>query len=59
MSGEGELNLDSAEKRRTLWIVFWLNVAIAIGFFITGVIGDSNALIGCISSGPLLRSCFF
>ena len=32
MSGEGELNLDSAEKRRTLWIVFWLNVAIAIGF---------------------------
>ncbi len=45
MSGEGELNLDSAEKRRTLWIVFWLNVAIAIGFFITGVIGDSNALI--------------
>lgn len=45
MSGEGELNLDSAEKRRTLWIVLWLNVAIAVGFFITGVVGDSNALI--------------
>ena len=36
MSGEGELKLDTAEKRRTLWIVLWLNVAIAVGFFITG-----------------------
>lgn len=45
MSGEGDLELDTDEKRRTLWIVLWLNVAIAIGFFITGVIGDSNALL--------------
>ena len=29
MSGEGELDLGSADKRRTLWIVLWLNVAIA------------------------------
>ncbi len=45
MSGEGDLELDTDEKRRTLWIVLWLNVAIAFGFFITGVIGDSNALL--------------
>ena len=45
MSGEGELKLDTAEKRRTLWIVLWLNVAIAVGFFITGIAGDSNALL--------------
>jgi len=45
MSGEGDLNLDTAEKRRTLWIVLWLNVAIAVGFFITGIAGDSNALL--------------
>ena len=45
MSGEGELNLDTAERRRTLWIVLWLNVAIAAGFFVTGAAGDSNALI--------------
>lgn len=37
--------LDTAEKRRTLWIVLWLNVAIAIGFFATGYAGDSNALV--------------
>lgn len=43
MSGEA-IEIDSPEKRRTLWIVLWLNVAIAIGFFITGYIGDSNAL---------------
>ena len=24
MSGEGELKLDTAENRRTLWIVLWL-----------------------------------
>lgn len=45
MSGEGELKLGTAEKRRTLWILLWLNVAIEIGFFITWVIGDSNALL--------------
>lgn len=32
-------------KRGTLWIVLVLNVAIAIGFFATGIIGDSSALI--------------
>ena len=42
---ETDLDLGSAEKRRTLWIVLWLNVAIAIGFYVTGLIGDSNALI--------------
>ena len=36
--------LRSAEKRRTLWIVFWLNVAIAIGFHHRGN-RRSNALI--------------
>lgn len=45
MSCDGELDLDTVEKRRTLWLVLWLNVAIAIGFYITGIIGDSNALI--------------
>ena len=45
MSGESKLKLDSAERRRTLWIVLWLNVTIAAGFFITGAVGDSNALI--------------
>lgn len=42
---ETNLDLGSAEKRRTLWIVLWLNVAIALGFFVTGFFGDSNALI--------------
>ncbi|MBU2339771.1 MAG: cation diffusion facilitator family transporter [Alphaproteobacteria bacterium] len=42
---ETNLDLGSAEKRRTLWIVLWLNIAIAVGFFVTGAIGDSNALI--------------
>ena len=40
-----DLDLASAENRRTLWIVLWLNVAIAIGFFVTGGFADSNALI--------------
>lgn len=35
----------SNSKRRTLWIVLWLNVAIAIGFFGTGLLGNSNALL--------------
>ena len=43
MSGEA-ITADTPEKRKTLWIVLWLNVAIAVGFFITGFIGDSNAL---------------
>ena len=42
---EVELDLDSEDKRRTLWIVLALNAAIAAGFFATGVIGDSSALI--------------
>lgn len=32
-------------QRRTLWIVLLLNVAIALGFFATGALGDSTALI--------------
>lgn len=44
MSGE-QLSLDSADKRRTLWIVLFLNVAIAGGFFATGFMADSSALI--------------
>lgn len=35
---------DQAE-RRTLWVVLLLNGAIAAGFFMTGVIADSSALI--------------
>lgn len=42
---EADFDLGSAEKQRTLWIVLWLNVAIAVGFFATGYLGDSNALI--------------
>ena len=42
---ETEFDLGSSEKRRTLWIVLWLNVAIAVGFLMTGYFGDSNALI--------------
>ena len=42
---ETDLDLGSADKRRTLWIVLWLNVAIALGFFVTGYFGDSNALL--------------
>ena len=32
-------------ERRTLWIVLLLNAAIAAGFFVTGLIGDSSALV--------------
>ncbi|KHL25360.1 RND transporter [Croceibacterium mercuriale] len=42
---EADFDLGSADKRRTLWVVLWLNVAIAVGFFITGYLGDSNALL--------------
>src|SRR3546814_11600292 len=34
-----------AAERRTLWIVLLLNAAIAVGFFVTGLIGDSSPLI--------------
>ena len=39
------LDLGSLDKRRTLWIVLWLNIAIAMGFLATGYFGNSNALI--------------
>ncbi len=42
---EASVNLESPYKRRILWIVLALNVAIAIAFFITGITADSNALI--------------
>ena len=45
MSGEGEIRLDTAKRRGTLWVVLWLNVAIAIGFFAVGYFADSNALL--------------
>lgn len=42
---ERQLDLDSQDKRKILWIVLALNVAIAAGFFATGYVGDSSALI--------------
>lgn len=42
---EARLSLDTADKRRTLWIVLALNVALAAGFGITGALADSSALI--------------
>jgi len=35
----------NSSARRALWIVLLLNLAIAIGFFVTGAIGDSSGLI--------------
>ncbi len=45
MSGDHKFELDSAEKRRTLWIVLWLNIALAVGFLFVGYLADSNALL--------------
>lgn len=45
MSGDHDIELGSAGKRWTLWIVLWLNVANAIGFFVVGYFADSNALL--------------
>lgn len=45
MTDDAEFDLASADKRRTLWIVLWLNVAIAVGFFVGGYFADSNALL--------------
>ena len=42
---EADLDLGSAAKRRTLWLVLALNVAIAAGFFVTAYLGDSNELL--------------
>ena len=39
------LEAETAEQRRALWIVLLLNLAIALGFFFTGTIGDSSGLI--------------
>ena len=36
---------DTRTERRTLWIVLLLNAAIAVGFFATGLVADSSALI--------------
>ena len=44
MSKSG-FHLDSADKRKTLWLVLALNVAIAISFFATAYFADSNALL--------------
>ncbi len=45
MSGGHEVDVGSPEKRKTLWVVLWLNVAIAIGFFAVGYFGESIALL--------------
>ncbi len=42
---EADLDLSSQDKRKTLWTVLVLNIAIAAGFFATGYLGDSSALI--------------
>ena len=42
---EVALDIQTADQRRTLWIVLALNVTIAVGFFATGLLGDSSALI--------------
>ncbi len=35
----------TAKERKTLWIVLWLNAAIAAAFFVTGFAADSSSLI--------------
>ncbi|MGY9039643.1 MAG: cation transporter [Rhodobacterales bacterium] len=42
---EREISGSVGKERQTLWIVLGLNLAIAVGFFATGAIGDSSALI--------------
>jgi Co/Zn/Cd efflux system component len=42
---EANLDLGDQSKRRVLWIVLALNVAIAVAFFVTGALADSSALI--------------
>ena len=42
---ETVFNVGNEKVRRTLWIVLGLNLAIAAGFFATGAVGDSSALI--------------
>lgn len=45
MSCNDDFDLDTSDQRRTLWLVLWLNVAIAIGFFVVAYFADSNALL--------------
>lgn len=46
MSGEFDRSLaERPDTRRTLWLVLWLNLALAVGFGITGALADSSALI--------------
>lgn len=40
-----QLDLDSRDKRTTLWIVLGLNAALALALFATGYFADSSALI--------------
>lgn len=42
---EEHISLDTAEQRRTLWIVLLLNVALAAAFGIAGATADSSSLI--------------
>ncbi len=42
---EMEIRAETEEQRKTLWTVLLLNVGIAAGFYVTGLIGDSSALI--------------
>ena len=42
---DDHLKIRTASQRKILWIVLALNVALAIAFLITGVNGDSSALI--------------
>lgn len=42
---EDRLNLDTRDKRSTLWFVLVLNIALALGLFATGYLADSSALI--------------
>ena len=42
---EERLSLDTTEKRRTLWIVLLLNIALAAGFGVSGLLADSSALV--------------
>lgn len=44
MSGE-KLDPDSEDKRNILWVVFALNVALAMGLFAAGYFADSSALL--------------
>ena len=51
---ESNIEVRTPETRRTLWIVLWLNVAISLGFFITGFIGDSLVANGLDNSSDAI-----